>query len=181
VHCFWCIARPCQRSLAGLLRSRLLQAVGEDSRLRAFFPDDSLAAGLLLACQDANPQLESPLGALCGQPAAARGCLLRCSMRSTKPTGQLAAWVAFCHLMTHNCSLLDALLTALLHSELGADGHRTVRATMLPKRDGQGSPTSPSQQQQQGSQPGPGSDGTVTPDKRQVQAMLAQAKVGCQA
>lgn len=38
------------------------QAVGEDSRLRAFFPDASLATGLLFGCQDANLRMEAPLG-----------------------------------------------------------------------------------------------------------------------
>lgn len=41
---------------------RWLQAVGADERLRAFFADDSLAAGLLFRCKDANIGLEAPLG-----------------------------------------------------------------------------------------------------------------------
>lgn len=48
----------CQPPLA------LLQAVGDDRRLRAFFPDDSLSQGLLFACSEATPGLDSPLGAL---------------------------------------------------------------------------------------------------------------------
>lgn len=40
------------------------QAVGADERLRAFFADDSLSAGLLFRCKDANVGLEAPLGEL---------------------------------------------------------------------------------------------------------------------
>ncbi|PRW58095.1 CSE family protein [Chlorella sorokiniana] len=45
-------------------RDHALIAVGADERLRAFFPDDSLAAGLLFRCKDANIGLEAPLAAL---------------------------------------------------------------------------------------------------------------------
>lgn len=38
------------------------QAVGSDSRLRAFFTDDSLTRGLLFGCKDAAPLLDMPLG-----------------------------------------------------------------------------------------------------------------------
>lgn len=40
------------------------QAVGDDSRLRAFFVDDTRGAGLLFGCQGATPLLEEPLGRL---------------------------------------------------------------------------------------------------------------------
>lgn len=43
----------------------ILQAVGADERLRAFFSDDSLSAGLLFRCKDANIGLEAPLGEMC--------------------------------------------------------------------------------------------------------------------
>lgn len=39
-----------------------LQAVGDDSRLRAFFVDNTLSTGLLFGCRGATPLLEEPLG-----------------------------------------------------------------------------------------------------------------------
>ena len=40
------------------------QAVTTDNRLRCFFTDDSRKAGLLFACEGANPRLAAPIGAL---------------------------------------------------------------------------------------------------------------------
>ncbi|KAL4437149.1 hypothetical protein ABPG75_004288 [Micractinium tetrahymenae] len=45
-------------------RDHALKAVGDDSRLRAFFADDARSAGLLFGCRGATPLLEDPLATL---------------------------------------------------------------------------------------------------------------------